>query len=293
MGFSKKLFLDADHTSFICSKCDDVAIDPVPKPCCGGILCQQCSCSGYDCDHGNGGESMPVFKLNQGQRYMSLRMKCYKCAKAVTIGTLGSHYEVCIKEKLEKLEESFENLSELNQFLKEKCKKLEQDNVQLWNANNERSLAIVSDSSQSKVSDGYKRGRQNIIRTTDLGGSDGGRKLPRVLQPESRPKFILDAGESKSVPYGMIENLERLILEQCSDGIKLPLKHFFDPIRLAMNREFKGNWQNYDASLFDPNRAKCKRDREIHYSIQWNVPSLGTTKHVTFDLNSNASTNGK
>lgn len=296
MGFSKKLFLDTDHASFICSKCDGVAIDPMDMVCCGSVLCRQCFEIGCNCshDHSDGNVSTPLSGPTLYE-YYSLRMKCYKCVKVVTIGTLGIHYENCIKEKLDKLEETFENVSELNQFYREKCQKLEQENEQLKNTNNElkRTLAAAQDSNQSKAIDIDQRGieNKNIVPKRFVLAEYmyvDRRSTPRVLQPDLTPKFILDAVESKSVPYGMIETLEQLILEQCSDGVKQPMKQFFEPIRLGMNRTFKGNWQNYDASMFDPNRAKCKRDREIHYSIDWNILSLGTTKHVTFDLNSNA-----
>lgn len=276
MGFSRTLFQGVDYESFMCSKCEDVAIDPVIKSCCERLLCKKCffndSCSNESC----GGGAIPrQLTANENKKYIMLKMKCYECNYDLTIGTLGTHYEVCIKKKYDELVHLFKDL------------------VAWYRATNRRNDDLVLENVQLKHVCSQLRNR--FFEELREQQAHGNRSLPSTCQDGvnfklivllSPPIFTLDS-ESGNVPNDMVETLKQLINDECAKGVKIPLKQFFEPIKRGMNSKFKGNWQNYDGLVYDPIRARCTREREIHYTLQWDVTSLGKkTRHVAFDLGS-------
>ena len=279
MGYKKELFISDDHMSFLCNKCQDVAIDPVTNSCCGQLRCKNCtiengSCSNSSCE-GKKFTSRPL-SAAMTKEYHKLELKCEECKQIVTVGTFDRHRS----QKYDELAELFQQLMKLNLKLEEEISGLKNEN------GNFRHLCLQQQEIINQMRDGQSDSGQ------DTDNWRNGRQSPRapvkqtrILIPSSPPVFILDP-TSKDVSYAIVDFLKTAIAEATRSGVKQPMKVFFDPIRIAMNKKIGGNWQNYDAKLFDKERANCLKEREVRYKIQWNIPQLGTTDHVTFDLNS-------
>lgn len=91
MGFDRNLLVDPTDTSFLCVRCNDIAIDPV-KRYCGHILCHKCF-DGYSCPDQQSCRKSGMEKLSQQEMdaYNSLKLKCSQCAKVVFITNFVSN----------------------------------------------------------------------------------------------------------------------------------------------------------------------------------------------------------
>lgn len=303
MGFKRRLFVDSNEEPFVCVKCDDVAIDPVTKSCCDLIVCKTCSssynCMNVSCRSKHDTSALPKpLPPRKSKEYFSLKLKCIDCATIVTISTLGTHYEGCLRKKYDEARASSDSFYYKRSALKSANEKLELKMKEVVAKNEEMQSAIAKLQNSAKVSkpknncyDGQEQdnGRTSVKRKSVESDYDDERPStttpivrPPVTKPVSMPIVTIDPVKSESVPHGKIEELKRLIIAECPDGKWPDLRIFFKPIELGMKKKFNGDWRTWSAKLFDPEKARCQRNREIHYSIQW-IDSVRPTYHVTYD----------
>ena len=257
MGYKKELFIGDDHKSFICRTCKDVAIDPVNKPCCGQLVCD-------DCDSPNCCQDARIEPLPapMARIYKNLEVKCDSCDTIVTLSNFERH--------------KYHELAEANKLLK-------QENEELKRALESQSIFTRGHDGQTIPENGEVEKWVKVRRK-----SQPLPPQPVRLVPKNPPVFILNP-VSKDVPFEIVDLLKRAIIDGSRNGVTKPLAMFFEPIRLAMNQELGGDWQHYPEHNFKPEKAKCVKQREIHYRIKWNIPELdanSTGDRVTFDHNS-------
>ena len=180
-------------------------------------------------------------------------------------------------------------------FLKTQCEELMKRNQKLeeeiYILKNEYAFNPHSYFPQQEIWNGMTNNQGYVHRSIQYTDNlSDGRQTPTSqargpFTPSSPPIFILDPG-SKVHSQAIVDFLKAKIKENTREQVVQPMKAFFEPIKLAMNKKFGGFWMNLYANHYDPRKANCLEGRIIRYKIQWNVPHLGTTDHVTFQLNS-------
>lgn len=311
MGFNRHLFDDPNVESFICVKCEDVAMLPVTKSCCDSILCEKCfigfNCENVSCRTKRDTSALPKQLLERkSKEYFSLKLKCIDCTKIVTIRTLGTHNEGCLRKKYDETRAASDTFYHQKSALKNENYKLQLKIKELMEAKKQDIAAAQQSRSNGniyndQIQQNSNHGRNSVKRKSFESFQDEERpsssaapvrpstSTPPVRSPPpsskpsgSMPIVVIDTLKSESVPHGAIELLKQLILAGCTDGKYPELNKFFKPVEMGMNKRFGGNWRTFAAQSFDPEKARCRPDREIHYSIQWIEP-YRRTFHVTFD----------
>ena len=203
----------------------------------------------------------------------------------VTIAKLGIHYELCIKEEYIDIYKRYKDLNVQFEEMKNslgKKQQIIQDQLMRLRSSQSMEVNVQRSIPQKRLYYQMDEQSSSMVQAQST-RSPVGSGLPRV---QLKPIFILDE-VSNQVSSEKISTLKQLILEKYDrENVSYPLRPVFEPIMLVMNTKFKGDWRTMDANRFNRERAKYKLDREIHFAIDWNMPTLRTTDHVTFDLGS-------
>lgn len=290
MGIDKDLFFGISHITFLCIKCEKVAIEPETSTCCGKLFCKDCFDESKKCPDEQCREKpfkRQHLKPVRQKEYFDLRLKCSTCDQMVTVGTLSDHKAGCkpeeidwrekyreVIQKLYFLQGRFDDLSrhnktlsETNQDLNKKIDMLQNQNVQ------ERNFRQVE--RQSPVSQWPRK--QSPTVNNSLKNGHNSRSSSRVREDKSRQRsssarsrivisdLVFDHGRTTASTV-IQKNLERAFIECKEFGLK-PYE-VFKRVNQAMDQRYGGRWFSLNVDVFNRARANPKEGTECYYKFR-------------------------
>lgn len=290
MGIDKDLFFGTSHISFLCIKCEKVAIEPETSTCCGKLFCKDCFDESKKCPDEQCSEK--PFKRQhltpaRQKEYFGLQLKCSTCDQKVTVEMLSEHKARCkpdeidwkekyreIIQKFFFLQERFNDLSHSNKILSEANKKLEEQIGILQNQNvQERHFQRVE--RQSPVQQWPRQ--QSPALNNSLKNGHNSRSSSRVKGDEIRQRsssarstivisdLVFDYGRTTASTV-IQKNLESAFVECKELGLK-PYE-VFKRVNQTMNQRYGGRWFSLNVDVFNRARANPKEGTECYYKFR-------------------------